>query len=77
MGRLTTSASGITYRFILLVKVVDVSIENLDKQLDRRGRLHARVCHAESALEALEDALTVPVELVSHVSTLSYVGTKD
>ena len=55
---------GSTYRFVLLVKVVDISIENLDKQLDRRGRLHARVCNAKGALQAFQDALAVTVELV-------------
>lgn len=61
---------GVTHRFVLLVKIVDISVEDLDKKLDRGGRLHTRVCHAESALEALEDALTVTVELVFYVSIL-------
>lgn len=30
-----------TYRLVLLVKVVNISVEDLDKQLDGRGRLHA------------------------------------
>lgn len=39
-----------TYRFVLLVKVVHVAIQDLNKQLDRRRRLHARVSHAKSSL---------------------------
>ncbi len=49
------------YRFVPLVKVVDVSIQDLDKQLDRRRRLHARVGDSESALQTLEDTLAVAI----------------
>lgn len=42
---------GNTYRLILLIKVINISIENLNKQLDRRGRLHARVSNAQGTLQ--------------------------
>jgi len=58
----------VAYGFVLLVKVVDVSVEDLDEQLDRGGRFHARVCHAERALETFENPLAVAVELVRRVS---------
>ncbi len=40
-----------TYRFILLVEIVHVTIEDLDEQLDRGGGLHARIGDAKSPLE--------------------------
>ena len=52
-----------TYRFVLLVEVVDVAVEDLDEELNADGGVHAGVCYAEGALEALEDALAVSVEL--------------
>jgi hypothetical protein len=52
-----------TYGFISLVKMVDVAVENLDKQLNRYGGVHARVGHAERALQAFEHTLAVTVEL--------------
>lgn len=64
----------VTHRFVLLVKVVDVSVEDLDKQLDGRGRLHTRIGHAEGALEAFQNALAVAVELVQQVSTIVNEG---
>lgn len=52
-----------TYRLVLLIEIVHISIQNLDKQLDGRGRFHARVCDAEGPLETLQDALPVTVQL--------------
>lgn len=49
--------------FVLLVKVVDVAVEDLDEEFDGDGGVHAGVCNAEGALEAFEDALAVAVEL--------------
>lgn len=48
---------------VLLVKIVDVAVENFDEELDAHGCVHAGVCDAESALEALEHAFAVAVEL--------------
>ena len=50
-----------TYRFVLLVKVVRVAIEDLDKELDRRSRLHARVGDAKGALETLQHTLAIAI----------------
>lgn len=52
-----------TYGFVLLVKVVDVAVQDLDKELDRNSGIHARVRDTESALEALEDSLAIAVQL--------------
>lgn len=49
---------------ILLVEVVDVAVEDLDEELHGHGGVHAGVGDAESALEALKDALSVAVELL-------------
>lgn len=50
-----------THRFVLLIKVVHVAIENLHKQLDRRSRLHASVSDTEGTLQAFQHALAVAV----------------
>ena len=50
-------------RFVLLVEVVDVAVEDLDEELDGNGGVHACVGDAEGALQAFEDALAVAVEL--------------
>jgi hypothetical protein len=57
----------------LLIKVVDVAVENLDEQLDADGGVHACVGDAERALETFEDAFAVAVELslVIHGQILS------
>jgi len=39
---------------VLLLKIVDVAVEDLDKELDVEARLHARVGDLEGLLEALE-----------------------
>lgn len=52
--------------FVLLVKVVDVAVENLDEEFDRDSGVHASICDAESTLEAFEDAFAVAVELLNH-----------
>lgn len=57
------AVKGTTYSFVLLVKVVDVAVQDLDKELNGGGRLHARVGDTESALETLENAFSVAVEL--------------
>lgn len=50
-----------TYGFVLLVVVIHVLVENLDKELNGHGGIHASVCHTESALQAFEDAFAVSV----------------
>ena len=56
-----------TYRFILLIKVVHVSVQDLDKQLDGSGSLHAGVRNTKSALQAFENTLAVSVELITYM----------
>lgn len=60
---------------VLLVKVVDVAVENLDKELDADGRVHAGIGDTEGALQALEDAFAVAVGLENKsVDMLEYFG---
>lgn len=39
-----------TYRFIVLIKVIHISVEDLNKKLNRCCRFHARVRYTKSAL---------------------------
>lgn len=48
---------------VLLIEVVDVAVENLDEQLDGDCGVHAGVGNTQCALETLENAFTVAVEL--------------
>lgn len=52
-----------TYSFVLLVKVVDVTIQDLDKELDRHSRIHACVSDAQCTLQTLQNALAITVRL--------------
>ena len=62
-----------TYRFILLVEVIHISVQDLYKQLYRYRSIHARIGHTQSALQTFENALTIAVEL-SFVSCMLPVG---
>ena len=53
----------LAYRFVLLVKVVDVAVEDLDEELDGGCRLHTGVGHTQSSLQTLKDTLAVAVQL--------------
>jgi len=79
-----------TYSFILLVKVVNVLVQDLDKELNRDRCIHAGIGNAKGTLETFEDALTVAVELErerkyqhacliesKNLTVSSRVGTKD
>ena len=57
-----------TYSFVLLVKVVHVAIENLDKELDGDGGVHTCVGNSESPLQAFQDTLAVAIQLEHPVS---------
>jgi hypothetical protein len=48
----TSHESFRAYRLVLLVEVINVSIEDLDEELDRHGGVHAGVCHPQGALKA-------------------------
>ena len=55
-----------TYSIILLVKVIDIAVENLDEQLNRHGRVHASVSHPEGTLQTFEYPLAITVELAEN-----------
>jgi hypothetical protein len=48
---------------VLLVEIVDVAVEDLDKEFDGHGGIHAGICDTQGALQTLEDSLPVTVEL--------------
>lgn len=50
---------------VLLVKVVDVAVEDLDEEFDGYGGVHAGVCDAEGTLETFEDTFAIAVELLT------------
>lgn len=50
---------------VLLVKVVDVSVEDLDKEFDGNSSVHAGICDSQSALETLEDSFPITIELAA------------
>lgn len=58
-----TTSNQVTYGFVLLVKVVDISIKDLNKKFDRNSRVHASVSDSESSLQALQHTFAVSVEL--------------
>jgi hypothetical protein len=51
------------YSFILLIEVVDVAVENLNKEFDRHGRVHASISDAQRTLQALENTLAITIKL--------------
>ena len=55
--------SGHAHSLILLVKVVQVAVQNFDKQFHRHGGIHARICHTQGSLQALQDALAIAIKL--------------
>ncbi len=54
-----------SHRFVGLVKIVHVSIQDLHEQLNRGRLLHTRISDPESTLEAFEHSLPVSIELKS------------
>jgi hypothetical protein len=52
-----------TYSFILLVKIVDVAVEDLHKELDGHSSVHASICNTQRPLETFQDSLPISVEL--------------
>lgn len=50
--------------FVLLVKVVDIAIQNLNKEFDGHGGVHASVCDTEGTLEAFQNPLSITVKLL-------------
>ena len=56
-----------TYRLILLIKIVDVAIQDFDKQFNRHRSVHASVGDAEGTLETFQHPFAVTIELQSSV----------
>jgi len=54
---------GVTYRFVTLIEIVDIAVQDLDEQLDGRCGFHARVGDAQSPLKAFEHPLAITIEL--------------
>lgn len=52
-----------TYRLILLIKIIYISVQNLHKQLYRHRGIHTGIRHTERTLQTLEHALAVSIEL--------------
>lgn len=50
-----------TYLLVLLIKVIYVSVQDLDEKLDRHCGVHASICYPQSPLQALKHALAVSV----------------
>lgn len=50
--------------FVLLVEIVDIAIQNLNKKFDGHGSVHASVCDAEGPLEAFQNPLSITVKLL-------------
>lgn len=50
---------------VLLVEIVDITVQDFHKELDGDSGIHAGVSHTEGTLEALEDPFAVAVELQS------------
>lgn len=58
---------------VLLVKVVDVAVEDFDEEFDAHSSVHASISNAESTLQALEDTLAVAVGL-SYCQQMFLIG---
>ncbi len=50
-----------SYSFILLIKVIDVAIEDLNKELDGNSGVHASICNTKSALKTFQDSLAITI----------------
>jgi hypothetical protein len=53
-----------TYSIILLLEVINITIQNFNKQFNGNSSIHARIGDSESALQTLEDAFPISVELL-------------
>lgn len=63
-----------THSLVLLVEVVYIAIEDLNKQFNTDGCVHACVSHSERTLQAFKHTLAVTVELCA-VSKSSMIET--
>lgn len=51
------------HAFVLLIKVIDVAVENLDEQLNGDCNVHAGISNSKGALEAFEHTFAIAVDL--------------
>ena len=54
-----------TYSVILLIEVVNISVQDFHKKLHRDGAVHASIRDTKSALQAFEHTLAVAVQLLN------------
>lgn len=52
-----------SHSFVLLIKVVNVSVQDFDKEFHRHRSVHASIGHAKGSLEAFENTLSVAIQL--------------
>lgn len=53
----------LAYRLILLLKIINIAIENLNKELYRYCSVHACISYPESTLQTLKNALAITIQL--------------
>ena len=53
---------GSTYRLILLIEIIHISIQNLHKQLHTDSAIHARISHSERPLQTFKHPLPIPIQ---------------
>lgn len=49
------------HSLVLLIEIVDVSIEDFDEEFYRDGSVHACIGDAESTLETFEDTFSIAI----------------
>lgn len=52
-----------TYSIVLLLKVINISVQNLDKKLNRHSRVHTSICNAKCTLQTLKNTFSIAVKL--------------
>ena len=57
-----------TYRLVLLIKIVDVTVQNLHEKLDGYGGVHASICYSKCSLQTFKHTLAVPIQLMMIIS---------
>lgn len=57
-----------TYSIILLLKVINISVQDLYKEFNRHSRVHAGIGNSQSALQTLKNAFSISIKLLSLVN---------
>jgi hypothetical protein len=47
----------------LLVKIVDIAVEDLNEEFNRHSSVHASICNTQRPLETFQDSFPISVEL--------------